>query len=47
MLGNLAYFHSLQDFGYCRCFKVEKVRHVISTMSRERVIKSTTILIEF
>ncbi|XP_055830759.1 uncharacterized protein LOC129899763 [Solanum dulcamara] len=36
VLGDLALSHSLWDFGYCRCIRVEEVRHPISRMYRGR-----------
>ncbi|KAG5586166.1 hypothetical protein H5410_046600 [Solanum commersonii] len=36
VLGDLAYSKRLQDFGYCRCFRIEEVLRAISRMSRGR-----------
>ncbi|XP_055812049.1 uncharacterized protein LOC129881964 [Solanum dulcamara] len=47
VLGKLEYSHSLRDFGYSRCFKVEAVRHAISRMRRGRVTGPDKISMDF
>ena len=47
MLGELAHTERLWDFGYCRCFRVEEVRRVVSRMSRGRATAPDQIPVEF
>lgn len=47
VLGALAHFERLQDFGYCECFSVGEVKRTISRLSKRRATGTDEISMEF